>query len=73
VRKVNGEEEKSGRQHPEAEDRQEPEKPADCQQDRKRKAHRQPMTPTQTAQWPAQRRDQAFQGMELPMKPALAP
>lgn len=73
MRQVDGEEEQSGWKHPETKDWQEPEEPANREQDRQRKADRKPARPTQARKRAAQRRDQTFQRVELPMKPALAP
>jgi hypothetical protein len=73
MRQVNGEQKKPGRQHPEAEKWEKPEQASDGQKKRQRQSDGKPVVAAQTCQRPAQQRDQAFQSVELPVKPALAP
>ncbi len=72
-RKVDCQKQKAGRQQPKSKYGQEPQQPARSQKHRKRKADRKPAFAAKMRQRPAQVRDQAFQGMELPMKPAFSP
>ena len=73
LRQIHRQKQKARRQHPKPKDGQEPEKPANRQHKGNRKADREPTASAQVQQGAAKLRDQAFQHLELPMEPALAP
>jgi hypothetical protein len=73
MRQVNGKEEKPRGQHPKSEDWQEPEQPADGQENCQRKPDGKPTVAAQPVKRPPQGRGKAFQCVKLPVKSALAP
>lgn len=70
-RQVDSKEEKTKGQHPDPEDRQERDQPADDQDQGQRKADRKPAVAAQGGHRTAQDREQPLQGVELSLKPAF--